>query len=58
MEAEEVEFSPTSKGKARLLRGGSWLSASGYCRAAYRSRNSPSNRSSHYGFGVALSPGR
>ena len=55
-EAEEVQFGPTSKGKAVLLRGGSWVYYSSYCRAVYRSRNTPTYRAYHYGFRVVVAP--
>ncbi len=39
---------------ARVVRGGSWIHFSRYCRAAYRSRHAPSDRSSYGGVRVAF----
>ncbi|EGK88777.1 serine/threonine protein kinase [Microcoleus vaginatus PCC 9802] len=39
--------------KARLLRGGSWYSNPGYCRAAFRHWYQPSTRNNNIGFRVA-----
>jgi len=38
----------------RVLRGGSWFNNGGYCRSAYRSRNSPDNRYDFNGFRLAV----
>ncbi|OHB75961.1 MAG: hypothetical protein A2Z25_15280 [Planctomycetes bacterium RBG_16_55_9] len=43
-----------SSGSSRVLRGGSWFYDAGYCRSAYRDGNSPGDRSSSFGFRVAL----
>ena len=42
----------------RLLRGGSWGLNPGYCRSAVRSRSSPVNRLSSFGFRVSFSVAR
>ena len=39
----------------RVLRGGSWFDDLSYCRAAYRDRFNPSNRSVNFGFRLCLS---
>ncbi|MGE0756415.1 MAG: hypothetical protein AB7O38_05325 [Pirellulaceae bacterium] len=39
-----------------MNRGGSWNNNARNCRAAYRNRNSPSNRNNNLGFRVALAP--
>jgi formylglycine-generating enzyme required for sulfatase activity len=41
-------------GTARVLRGGSWYTRSGLCRAAYRYGFAPAYRSDHFGFRVAF----
>lgn len=43
-------------GSDRVLRGGSWNIPAARCRSAYRSVNTPSNRSLNSGFRLALSP--
>ena len=43
------------KGSFRVLRGGSWRNIAVNCRAAYRSRRSPSGRNNLIGFRLALS---
>lgn len=40
----------------RAVRGGSWRSPPGFCRAAYRTWSNPDLRSQHIGFRVALAP--
>ncbi len=45
-----------NEGSSRVLRGGCWINDAGSCLSAYRSRNSPSDRSNGVGFRVALSP--
>ena len=44
------------QGSDRSVRGGSWHSDATFCRAAYRARNIPFNRSLFIGFRVALVP--
>jgi formylglycine-generating enzyme required for sulfatase activity len=44
------------KGKARLLRGGSWGGISSGCRSIYRNRSYPSGRSYIDGFRVVAFP--
>jgi formylglycine-generating enzyme required for sulfatase activity len=44
------------QGSSRVLRGGSWMLFSRYCRISYRFRNSPHFRASLIGFRVARSP--
>ncbi len=41
-----------SSGQSRVLRGGSWFNVANYSRSAFRSRNSPADRYSFYGFRV------
>jgi sulfatase modifying factor 1 len=43
-------------GSGRVLRGGSWLGFSQYCRAAYRSADDPDFRYDDLGFRVARTP--
>jgi formylglycine-generating enzyme required for sulfatase activity len=43
-------------GSYRVLRGGSWLNNSVYCRVAYRSNDNPGNRDNDFGFRVACAP--
>ncbi|MDR1342718.1 MAG: formylglycine-generating enzyme family protein [Prevotellaceae bacterium] len=43
-----------SSGSYRVLRGGSWNYAAGYCRVASRNSCSPSNRGNFWGFRVVL----
>jgi formylglycine-generating enzyme required for sulfatase activity len=43
-------------GDARVLRGGSWLSAPWYCRSAHRYWADPATRSAHVGFRVCFTP--
>ena len=45
-----------ARGADRAVRGGSWHSDAAFCRAAYRARNVPVNRSLFIGFRVALAP--
>ena len=45
-----------ASGSSRVNRGGSWFNSAEFCRSAYRSGDSPSLRSSDYGFRVSLSP--
>jgi len=42
-------------GSARVFRGGCWSYYAGYCRSAYRNRNTPSNRYYNLGFRLVLS---
>ncbi len=39
-------------GKARVLRGGSWVDGASYCHAAYRGRFEPGSRDQSFGFRV------
>jgi formylglycine-generating enzyme required for sulfatase activity len=41
-------------GDTRVMRGGSWRYSPGYCRAAYRSRNTPAYRGCNCGFRVCF----
>ena len=43
-----------SSGSARVNRGGSWYDDASYCRAADRSRNTPSRRGNNLGFRLVL----
>ena len=43
-----------ANGASRVLRGGSWLSGAGYCRAAYRYRDHPTFRGNVIGFRVVV----
>jgi formylglycine-generating enzyme required for sulfatase activity len=55
--AEGQVSDPTpAAGDARLLRGGSWLSAACYCRSAYRYWADPATRSAHIGVRVCFTP--
>ncbi|MDR1043801.1 MAG: formylglycine-generating enzyme family protein [Candidatus Adiutrix sp.] len=45
-----------SSGTLRVARGGSWSDSARYCRAAYRSHDSPDGRGDDVGFRLALSP--
>ena len=45
-----------SSGSKRVTRGGSWLSAAEFCRSAFRTHDSPGDRSHHIGFRLALVP--
>jgi formylglycine-generating enzyme len=44
-----------STGIVRVLRGGSWYDASGYCRVAFRFSYTPGSRIRNYGFRLVLS---
>jgi formylglycine-generating enzyme required for sulfatase activity len=57
-EAEEVVIysGKGTKGKERLLRGGSWLALAFRCRALNRHHYTPSSRLSKYGFRVVVVP--
>ena len=44
-----------STGDSRVLRGGSWCFADGYCRASSREPGGPANRGDDYGFRVSRS---
>ena len=50
-----VDLGGASSGSFRVLRGGSWGYAAGFCRSAFRYGNSPSYRYSGLGFRVARS---
>jgi formylglycine-generating enzyme required for sulfatase activity len=43
-------------GSGRVLRGGSWLNRASYCRSAFRVSDTPSYRSSYFGFRLARTP--
>ncbi|MEI7695433.1 MAG: formylglycine-generating enzyme family protein [Chlorobium sp.] len=43
-------------GSNRVLRGGYWHSAAGYCRSAYRGNDTPGFRSSYVGFRLVFVP--
>jgi len=45
-------------GSSRVLRGGCWYYEAGYCRSAYRLRDSPVERNYILGLRLALSPGQ
>jgi formylglycine-generating enzyme required for sulfatase activity len=45
-----------SEGSFRVVRGGGWYGAAGYCRSAYRSSGAPAGRFTSLGFRVALVP--
>lgn len=47
-----------SKGEARVLRGGSWATAAGFCHPASRRANGLAGRSSDIGFRVVCGPGQ
>ncbi len=47
----------SASGADRVLRGGSWYNAAGYCRPASRSSNTPSGRSHNKGFRLACTAG-
>ena len=42
-----------AKASYRVIRGGSWIDAPGYCRPAYRCRNEPECRDDSLGFRLA-----
>jgi len=42
-----------AQGQGRVLRGGSWFNAAGYCRSSYRIRHSPDGRDDFIGLRVA-----
>lgn len=54
--AEQTNPTGPSSGEYRLLRGGSWLGPSGFCRVSFRSYHSPSDRSTQFGFRVVCLP--
>ena len=45
-------------GSFRVRRGGGWFNEAGYCRSAYRLRDSPVERNYILGLRLALSPGQ
>ncbi len=45
---------PQNKDDSRVLRGGSWGSIPGYCRAAFRTSDDPASRDSNYGCRVCF----
>ena len=54
--SSSAQTDPTgaASGSHRVLRGGGWDSAAAYCRVAYRSNNTPTNRDYYPGFRLAL----
>ena len=54
--SSEAQTNPTgpSSGSSRVLRGGSWHSLARNCRVSYRNDRYPDNRSSYYGFRLAM----
>ena len=55
--ADAREPKGPATGKERVVRGGSWRSIPPYCRAARRTRFSPSSRSATFGFRVVVESG-
>lgn len=53
-----VDPAGPDSGTDRIVRGGSWHSAAGPCRAAYRAANIPDGRLPFIGFRLALAPER
>ncbi len=45
-----------SSGYSRIIRGGSWINESGYCRVSYRGVSGPTNRRDYIGFRLVLVP--
>ena len=54
---DEVRCQSGEKGAGRVVRGGSWFSAAGGCRAACRFGGGPGNRNRIRGFRLGLFPG-
>lgn len=54
-EMVDVSIDPNGpvEGEGRVLRGGCWIDVAGFCRSAYRCRDSPSRRGSSIGFRFA-----
>ena len=50
------EWTSTSEGRYRVLRGGSWDITAYWCRSAYRYRDRPDVRIRNFGFRVCLVP--
>ena len=48
------EWTSSTEGSARVLRGGSWYDADAYCRVANRDFQAPSNHNYYYGFRLAV----
>jgi uncharacterized protein (TIGR02996 family) len=55
-EGEAVDPVGMESGSIRVLRGGSWISFAGYCRAARRGRDSPDYRGNNLGLRLAAVP--
>ncbi len=55
---DNVMIDPTGPetGMGRVTRGGSWVNLAAHCRVAYRSLDTPTNRTASIGFRIALSP--
>jgi len=51
---ENVDPQGPERSERKTLRGGSWFNNGGSCRAAYRFRVRPDERSNHFGFRVCL----
>ncbi len=47
-----------NSGTDRVLRGGSWYGAAGYCRSTYRYRFRPGHRRAYFGFRLAFPAGQ
>ena len=54
--AETVDPTGPENGQWRVLRGGAWGGAPGYCRSAVRRGSVPGDRCDHYGFRVVCAP--
>jgi formylglycine-generating enzyme required for sulfatase activity len=52
------QWTSSSEGSYRVLRGGSWGLGSTWCRAADHGRNAPTARFNHFGFRLARVPAR
>ena len=52
--AEETDPKGPSKGRSRVLRGGSWYGVAENCRSAARDKNAPNSRHYTFGFRVVI----